>query len=73
MFNITGSNIRKYREEKQITQNEMVEKLHEYGLTNITQGAVSRIEAQLRAVNDIELQAFSTILEVPIDKLILEG
>lgn len=70
MLNITGGNIKKYREERKITQNEMVEKLHEYGLINITQGAVSRIEKQLRTVNDVELQAFSNILEVPIERLI---
>lgn len=69
MLNITGSNIKKYREERKITQEQMVQKLRNYGLSNITQGAISRIESQVRNVNDIELQAFSCILNVPITEL----
>lgn len=63
--NISGPNIRKYREEAGLSQEQLAAKLQLLG-HNINQKAISRAETGDRVVPDFELIYFSEALNIPI-------
>ncbi len=67
--NVSGSVIRKYREEKGLSQERLAAYLQLKGL-DLNQKAISRIETGDRLVPDYELRYFSETLEVPITVLL---
>lgn len=67
--NICGRNVRKLREEKKMSQDQLAAKLQTEGL-GVNQNSISRIETGKRIVADYELKAISHVLNVSVDKLI---
>ena len=65
--NISGHMIAFLR--KQMSQRQLAEHLQLYGI-DLDKNAIQRIESGERFVTDIELKAFSQVLNVPIDKLL---
>ena len=66
--NLIGKNVRKFRTEQKMSQQELsikLETIAEY----ICRGSISRIEDCSRTVTDIELFAIAKVLNVTIDKL----
>ena len=63
--NIVGDNVRKYRIERNMSQQELSEKLETYAIY-VCRGSVSRIERHERAVTDYELRAIADVLKVSI-------
>lgn len=63
--NIVGGNVKKYRIERNLSQQELSEKLETYAIY-ICRGSISRIERHERTVTDYELRAFAKVLEVSI-------
>lgn len=66
--NIVGNNIRKFRIEKHLSQQELSARLETYAVY-ICRGSISRIEQRGRIVTDFELQAISKALDVQISDL----
>lgn len=66
--NIVGNNIRKFRIEKHLSQQELSARLETYAVY-ICRGSISRIEQRGRTVTDFELQAISKALDVQISDL----
>lgn len=66
--NIVGNNIRKFRIEKHLSQQELSARLETYAVY-ICRGSISRIEQMDRTVTDFELQAISKALDVQISDL----
>ena len=64
--NIIGKNVRKFRTEKKLSQQQLSDKLETIAVY-ICRGSVSRIEEQSRTVTDIELWGLSQILNKPIE------
>ena len=64
--NIIGKNVRKFRTEKKLSQQQLSDKLETIAVY-ICRGSVSRIEEQTRTVTDIELWGLSQILDKPIE------
>ena len=69
--NICGRNVRKLREQKKISQDQLAAKLQTEGL-GVNQNSISRIETGKRIVADYELRAIAHVLNVPIDVLLSE-
>ena len=67
--NICGSRIRKIRQERGYSQNDLAIKLQLADM-NLTQKAISRIETGDRAVLDYELKYFSAVLDVSVAELL---
>jgi len=67
--NISGKNIRKYREEAGLSQEQLAAKLQLLG-HNINQKAISRLETGDRVVPDFELVYFSEALDIPLHILL---
>ncbi len=67
--NICGHNVRKIREERKISQDQLAAKLQTEGLS-VNQNSISRIETGKRIVADFELQALAKVLNVSIDSLL---
>ena len=67
--NISGPNIRKYREEAGLSQEQLAAKLQLLG-HNINQKAISRLETGDRVVPDFELVYFSEALDIPLHILL---
>ncbi len=65
-MNIVGKNIRKYRIERKMSQQQLSAKLETLAIY-VCRGSISRIEDLSRTVTDIELYGFSKILNVPIE------
>lgn len=65
-MNIVGKNIRKYRLERKMSQQQLSAKLETLAIY-VCRGSISRIEDLSRTVTDIELYGFSKILNVPIE------
>ncbi|MBP3604453.1 MAG: helix-turn-helix transcriptional regulator [Lachnospiraceae bacterium] len=63
--NIVGDNVRKYRIERNMSQQELSEKLETYAIY-VCRGSVSRIERHERTVTDYELRAIADVLKVSI-------
>ena len=66
--NIVGKNIRAIRRKKKMTQQALSNKLELLGVY-VCRGSISRIEYGVRTVTDIELLAFSKVLEISINEL----
>ena len=66
--NIVGPQIRKRRNELEMTQEELATRCQLNGL-DISRGTLSQIEAQLRCVTDDELWALARVLKVSTDDL----
>lgn len=69
--NIVGEKVRKFREERKLSQKEFSEKLETQAIY-ICRGSISRIESHERTVTDFELRAMAEILRVPIEELFEE-
>lgn len=65
--NLVGKKIRKIRKEKNMSQQELSDKLETMAIY-ICRGSISRIEDMERTVTDIELFGLSQILNVPIEE-----
>lgn len=66
--NIVGNKVKKYRVERNMSQQELSERLETYAIY-ICRGSVSRIEGHKRSVTDYELKAMSEVLQVPLEDL----
>lgn len=64
--NIVGKKVKKFREERGLSQKLLSEKLETLAIY-ICRGSISRIEKQVRTVTDIELYGLSKILNKPIE------
>lgn len=66
--NVVGEKIKKFREERKLSQKELSEKLETQAIY-ICRGSISRIESHERTVTDFELRAMAQILRVSIEEL----
>lgn len=67
-MNLIGSNVKKYRKIRKMSQQALSNKLELLGVY-VCRGSISRIEDLSRTVTDIELYALSIILDVPTNNL----
>lgn len=67
-FNIVGDKVKKYRIERNMSQQELSDRLETYAIY-VCRGSLSRIENHQRTVTDYELKALAEILDVPIGEL----
>ena len=67
--NIVGNNVRKYRIEQKLSQQEHSERLETYAIY-VCRGSISRIEGRRRTVTDYELKALAAALEVTVEDLL---
>lgn len=67
-MNLIGTNIRRLRKEKGMSQHELSVKLELLGVY-VCRGSISRIEDESRSVTDIELLAFSKVFDVSPNEL----
>lgn len=70
--NISGQNIRKYRQAAGLSQEALAARLQIAGL-NLSQKAISRIETGERVVTDFELLCFSEVFHIPVSDLLKES
>ena len=66
--NIVGKNIKNWRKKRKFSQQLLSNKLELLGVY-VCRGSISRIEDGSRTVTDIELYAFSKVLQVSIAEL----
>lgn len=66
--NVVGEKVRKFREERKLSQKELSERLETYAIY-ICRGSISRIESHERTVTDFELRAMAEVLCVAIEEL----
>lgn len=69
--NLIGKNVRKFRTEQKMSQQELSIKLETIAVY-IYRGSISRIEDQTRTVSDIELYGLAKILNKPIESFFEE-
>ncbi len=69
-FNIIGNNLKRIRNEKNISQEQLSNKLALMGIT-LYQSDIFKIEQNERTVRDFELWGISQILKVSCDELFL--
>lgn len=69
--NICGKNVAKYRKSMKISQRELADKLQLIGL-DIDKNAIQRIECGKRFVTDIEIIAFTKVLDVSFEDLLIK-
>ena len=67
--NICGQNVRKLREQKKMSQDQLAAKLQTEGL-GVNQNSVSRIETGKRIVADYELKALASVFGVDVNLLL---
>ena len=67
--NICGQNVRKLREEKKMSQDQLAAKLQTEGL-GVNQNSISRIETGKRIVADYELAALAKVFGVDVNLLL---
>jgi len=67
-LNISGTNIRKYRLELNISQRVLADRLQLAGI-DLGKNAIQQMESGQRFVTDIELKALSEIFSICSDKL----
>ena len=68
--NLCGKNIAKYRKSVKISQRQLAEQMQVFGL-DLDKIAIQRIEAGKRFVTDIELVAFSNVLKMSFEDLLM--
>ena len=66
--NIVGSNVKKWRKKRRMSQQALSNKLELLGVY-VCRGSISRIEDGSRTVTDIELLAFAKVLNISIFEL----
>ncbi len=66
--NLVGNKVKKYRIERNMSQQELSERLETYAIY-VCRGSISRIEGRRRTVTDYELKALASALDVTIDDL----
>lgn len=64
-MNLVGANVRKFRKQKNLSQQALSNKLELLGVY-VCRGSISRIEDKSRTVTDIELYALSQVLGTPL-------
>ena len=69
--NICGKNVRKLREQKKMSQDQLAAKLQTEGL-GVNQNSISRIETGKRVVADYELKILAHVLNTAVDDLLAE-
>ena len=69
--NICGANVRRLREQKKMSQDQLAAKLQTEGLS-VNQNSISRIETGKRIVADFELKALVRVLGTEVDALLEE-
>lgn len=69
--NLSGHAIAYYRKRQipKVSQRQLAEKLQLYGI-DLDKNAIQRIESGERFVTDIELNAFSKVLQISLDELL---
>lgn len=67
-FNIIGSNIKKYREQKGISQRQLADKVALLGVT-LYNSDISRIENNTLFIRDYEQKAICKVLGIRIEQL----
>ncbi len=67
-MNMVGTNIRRIRQEKGWSQQQLSDKLETLAVY-VCRGSISRIEDKRRTVTDIELYGLASVLNVPISEL----
>ncbi len=67
-MNMIGSNVKKYRRARKMSQQELSNKLETMAVY-VCRGSISRIEDKSRTVTDIELFGLAKALEVSIADL----
>lgn len=67
-MNMIGSNLRRLRTEKKMSQQALSNKLEMLAIY-VCRGSISRIEDKQRTVTDIELYGLAKVLNVTIDQL----
>lgn len=70
--NICGQNVRKLRENKKMSQDQLAAKLQTEGL-GVNQNSISRIETGKRIVADFELQALARVFGVDVNDLLADS
>lgn len=60
--NLVGKKVKKYRIEREMSQQELSERLETYAIY-VCRGSISRIEGRRRTVTDYELKALAAALE----------
>lgn len=70
--NISGIKIRKLREKRQLTQEQLAAKMQVEGI-QLQQKSISRIEDGSRVVADYELKIFAKVFHVSLDYLLDEN
>ena len=63
-----GKNIRKYRKDRGMTQEQLSAQLQLYGC-DISRGTLAKIEAGIRHISVEELNAIKTVLDIAYDDL----
>ena len=66
--NLIGAQVSQFRKNQNMKQKELLAKLQVHGI-DMASSSLSKIEGQTRCVTDIEVAAFSDILNVPISNL----
>lgn len=64
-FNITGKNIKKYRKEKHITQDDLCARMQVMGY-QISRSDISKLENGKRFISDFEVVGFAKALKIDI-------
>ena len=67
--NLVGARIENRRKELKMSQKDLLAKLQVMGIEMNSSG-LSKIEGQIRGVNDYELVAFSKILDLTLNQLV---
>ncbi len=67
--NVCGKNILKFRNELEISQRELADRMQLIGI-DIDKNAIQRIECGKRFVTDIEIIAFAKVFNVTYDMLL---
>lgn len=67
-MNIIGHNIKKFREQQDLTQEELAARCNVAGW-DISRGTLAKIEAKVRRITDIEVKLIAKALDTPISEL----
>lgn len=68
--NLCGKNIARFRMQLKISQRELADRLQLVGI-DMDKNAIQRIECGKRFVTDIEIVAFSSVLGVSFEELLI--
>ena len=71
-MNMIGESLKKWRRKKRMSQQMLSNKLELLGVY-VCRGSISRIEDYSRTVTDIELVAFTRVLQISVEDLLERG